>query len=96
MFKTPILIISWRRPEKTLALINVIRKLKPQKLYLACDGPIFNDKENVRKVSKTREILDNEINWICDLKKLYSETNNGCKVGVSKAITWFFKNANAK
>ena len=92
MFKTPILIISWQRPEKTLALINVIRKFKPQKLYLACDGPIVNDKENERKVIKTREILDKEINWICEFKKLYSETNNGCKVGVSKAITWFFKN----
>ena len=92
MFKTPILIISWKRPEKTLKLINEIKKIKPNKIYLACDGPIKNDKFNRFKVEKNREVLEKEITWKCEVNKLYSNKNNGCKLAVSKAITWFFKN----
>ena len=92
MFDTPILLISWRRPEKTLKVIKEIRKIKPNKLYLACDGPIKNDPLNQMKVTATREVLNKEIDWDCEIKKLYSEKNNGCMMGVSKAITWFFKN----
>ena len=92
MFQTPILLISWKRPQKTLKVLNEIRKISPTKIYLACDGPIKNDPVNKEKVLQTRKILNNEIDWHCEINRLYSDTNNGCKIGVSKAITWFFKN----
>ena len=92
MFETPILLISWKRPQKTLKVLNEIRKISPTKIYLACDGPIKNDPVNKEKVLQTRKILNNEIDWHCEINRLYSDTNNGCKIGVSKAITWFFKN----
>ncbi len=92
MFNTPILLISWKRPEKTLKVINQIRKIKPTKIYFACDGPLKGDHLNQKKVFETREIINKEIDWNCEIKKLYSDSNNGCKIGVSKAISWFFEN----
>ena len=92
MFKTPILLITWRRPQKTLEVIKQVRKIAPKKIYLACDGPIKNDKINQEKVFKTREILHKEINWDCEIKKSYSKVNLGCRLGVSNAISWFFQN----
>ena len=39
-----------------------------------------------------REIIDEMVNWECEIKKLYSDTNQGCRIGVTKAISWFFAN----
>ena len=38
-FKTPILIIAWKRPKQTKELINKIKQINPDNLYIACDGP---------------------------------------------------------
>ena len=92
MFKTPVLLISWRRPKKTLMVIKKIQQVKPLKLYLACDGVDLNDKNSHKNVQETREILNNNINWDCEIKKLYRDKNLGCKIGVSDAISWFFSN----
>ena len=91
-FKIPILLIIWKRPKVTLKLLQVLKKLKPSNIYIACDGPKQNDYENIEKVKLTRELVEKEINWTKDIKTLYSDINLGCKYGVSKAITWFFEN----
>ena len=56
-FNTPILLIAWKRPEKTLKIISKIKLIKVKKLYIACDGPIDGDKNNLEKVNETRRIL---------------------------------------
>ena len=91
-FDTPILLISWCRPEKTLKIIERMKVIKPNKLYLASDGPISNDKKNKKKVRLNRELLNDKINWLCEKRILYSDINQGCKYGVSNAINWFFEN----
>ena len=91
-FKTPILLIAWRRPEKTLKVIEKIKQINAQKIYIACDGYIKSNKTNINKVNETRKVLNDYINWKCEVKKLFCDYNQGCKKGVSNAITWFFKN----
>ncbi len=92
MFNTPILLIAWNRPEKVSKVINAIKKITPNKIYIACDGPIPNNELNQLKVNETRSTINKEINWKCKLKKYYRKKNYGCKIAVSDAITWFFKN----
>ena len=91
-FDTPILLISWCRPEKTQKIIERIKSIRPKKLYLASDGPISNDEKNKKKVELNRALLNKEIDWLCEKKILYSDFNQGCKYGVSNAINWFFEN----
>ena len=91
-FNTPILIIAWRRPDKLHKLITSLKHLKPKNIYIACDGPNKNRIGEYEAVNKTRELIDKEIDWKCLIKKKYSTYNQGCKLGVSKAITWFFEN----
>lgn len=91
MVNTPLLFMVFNRPEKTARVFEVISKMKPSKLYVACDGPreeIADDKE---KVLKTREIVTT-INWPCEIKTLFSEYNLGCRKGCEKALNWFFEN----
>ena len=93
-FETPILLIVWKRPEKTLRIIKEIQKIKPNDFYIACDGYPENNILLEQKVQKTRKVILENINWNCNIKKLFAENNQGCKEGVSNAISWFFENVN--
>lgn len=91
-FKAPILFLIFNRLNTTKQVFSVIQKVKPQKLYIASDGPRNGrggEKEIVDSVRKY--VLDN-INWECEIKTLFREKNLGCKVAVSSAIDWFFEN----
>ena len=88
---TPILLIAWRRPDTLEKVIDALRLIQPTKLYIACDGPLPHPPEEARKVLNTRLLIKESIDWICDIKYLYSDTNQGCRLGVSRAISWFFE-----
>ncbi|MCP9820629.1 glycosyltransferase family 2 protein [Synechococcus sp. Cruz-9H2] len=42
-------------------------------------------------MSATRDLIVGSIDWPCEVKMLYSEMNQGCRVGVNRAISWFFE-----
>lgn len=90
-FKTPILIIAWKRPTKTKELIKKIKAINPNNLYIACDGPKNEDNIEDNKVMETRELLLKSFEDLDSKKYLFSKTNQGCKIGVSNAINWFFE-----
>lgn len=88
---TPVLLLAWRRPELLRTTIQAVRVAAPQRVFVACDGPRDNNQLESRKVAETREVIKNEIDWDCEIRRLYSSTNLGCCVGVSRAISWFFE-----
>ena len=87
----PILLIAWRRPSSTKLVLDQIRKAAPKHLYIACDGPSVERPGEKDKVLAVRELIRASIDWPCEIKTLYSDFNQGCRVGVSSAISWFFK-----
>ena len=92
-FKVPILLIAYNRPSCISRVIENLKNLKPTKLYIACDGP--NESiENNKNVYLTRKIIKENVNWETKLRTKFNNKNQGCKYGVSNAISWFFKNEN--
>lgn len=90
--KLPLLILAWKRPFYTSQLINAIREVKPKNIFLACDGADLYNEEEIKLVKHTRHVLDHEIDWECEKHKFYSSFNQGCRLGVTRAINWFFEN----
>jgi SAM-dependent methyltransferase len=90
-FSTPVLFLIYNRTEFTERVFNEIRKIKPNKLYVAADGPKPNDESDKRKCNTTRNIIK-DIDWKCEVKTLFRTEHLGCKIGVSSAIDWFFEN----
>ncbi len=91
-FDVPILFLIFNRPETTIHVFNEIKKVKPKKLYVASDGPRTGNYNDTEKCSQVKSIIENGIDWDCEVKTLYRETNLGCKIAVSSAIDWFFLN----
>lgn len=88
---TPLLLIAWRRPRTLRQVINAIRPVAPTRLFVACDGPNPERPGEAEKVAATRAVIEHEIDWPCQNERLYSDVNQGCRLGVSRAITWFFE-----
>ena len=87
---TPVLLIAWRRPQTLRQVINAIRPVAPTRLFVACDGPNPDRPGEAEKVAATRDVIELEVDWTCQIERLYSDVNKGCRHGVISAITWFF------
>ena len=69
-----------------------ISKVRPQKLYIACDG-FKKEKEGDReRVAAVRRWAAGAVNWECQVKTRFAEENQGCKYGPANAISWVFEN----
>jgi hypothetical protein len=87
----PILILAWRRPHTLRQVIHAIRPVAPTRLFVACDGPNPKRTGEAEKVAATRAVIEHDIDWPCKIERFYSDENQGCRLGVSRAITWFFE-----
>ncbi len=86
----PVLFVVFNRPNHTQQSFDAIRAARPSRLYIAADGPRPNRADDLEKVSAVRDIVRN-VDWDCEVKRLFREKNLGCGLAVSEAITWLFK-----
>lgn len=87
--RIPVLFIAFKRYEESRAVMEGIRAAKPPRLYFACDGA-RNEKE-AADVQRVRDLVK-LVDWPCELKTRFSETNQTVKFGPPAAISWFFEN----
>lgn len=75
----------------TQRVFEAIKDVKPEKLYLASDGPRNEVDGEAKTVEGIRSFLLENINWKCEVQTKFSDHNLGCKHAVSNAIEWFFE-----
>lgn len=90
-FKTPVLFLTYCRPETTILVFNVIRQIKPEKLYLAQNTPDRDDFENNKKWHVVRKLIES-VDWNCEVHRLYHNEHLDIKSSICSSITWFFEN----
>lgn len=88
--KAPVLFLFFNRPDATVRVLAAIRSAKPEKLFLAADGPRSKIEGDAALCLKTRDTVESMIDWPCEVQRLYREENLGCRIAVSSAIDWFF------
>jgi hypothetical protein len=92
MFETPILFLIYNRLDQTKESFESIKKIKPKHLFISADGPKENDLLDLENCMSTRNYVLESIDWVCDLKTFFRDTNLGCGLCPASAITWFFDN----
>ena len=89
--KTPILLITFNRPNHVRRVLAEIRKQKPAELYVCQDGPREENEEDIIKCREVREVVKELVDWPCNLHTLYQDYNFGCGAGPAIGISWFFE-----
>lgn len=88
--KSAVLFIIFKKVDTTQKVFEKIREARPPRLYIAADGPRLDKLGEAKQCMATRKIVEN-IDWPCEVHRLYREKNLGCGKGVSSAISWFFE-----
>lgn len=91
MTDTPVLLVAFNRPDRLEALVDRIRPLRPNRIYVAVDGPREHVATDAHRVIATRAVVES-IDWTADVRTLFRTENLGCGRGVSGAISWLFQN----
>jgi len=86
-----VLLIIFNRPKLTERVFEQIRQARPEKIFIAADGPRINRPGEDKLCEESRKIVT-MVDWPCDIKTNFQERNLGCKIHVSTAINWFFEN----
>jgi len=89
--KSPVLFIVFNRPDLVAQSFQAIRQYRPDRLYIAADGPRPDRESDTLLCKKTRDTVSGMIDWECDVHTLFREENAGCGRGVSEAISWMFE-----
>lgn len=90
-YDIPILFCTFNRLECTKRVLERIREVKPEKLYLLSDGPREGVDGEVEKVNEVRQYVEEHIDWDCQIHKNYAGENMGCGKRVSSGISWAFE-----
>jgi hypothetical protein len=89
MLSTPVALIIFNRPETTAAVFGEIAKARPSKLFIIADGP-RSERSKDRERCATARAVTEQVDWPCDVRRKYSETNLGCGFGPAEGIGWLF------
>lgn len=86
---TPVVFLIYKRSETTGKVFEVIRKVKPPKLFVVADGPKSDMPGEAEKCIAARKIIEG-VDWDCEVITNYSDVNLGCKNRVSTGLDWVF------
>ena len=86
--KSPVAMIFFNRPDTTKEVLDAIRVAKPGKMYLISDAPREGRADDEEKVAACRKLVEEGIDWPCEICKNYAEHNMGCRDRVASGISW--------
>ena len=86
--ETPVYLCIFNRPDTTKEVFEAVRKARPKKLYICSDAPRENRENEAEIVAQTRSIVEDHIDWPCEVHKNYAEKNMGCKKRMASGISW--------
>jgi len=89
MITPSVLFVIFNRPDTTALVMEAIRAVRPERLYVAADGPRERNGDAARCEEARR--IATEVDWPCELNTLFRNRNLGCGRAVSGALDWFFE-----
>lgn len=87
MINVPVLITAYNRPEKVLALLESLRQSEPKLIYFSVDGPKKHKKMDLTKTKQVAAAVS-VIDWDCDIRTRFRETNLGIRKAIPDAVSW--------
>ena len=87
---TSVLLITFNRPDHVRRVLSAIRDAHPRALYVFQDGAREGNDRDVEKCDEVRAVVQELVDWDCELHTCYADHNYGCGAGPMTGINWFF------
>jgi len=82
--------MAFNRPDLLQVLLDRLRLVAPASIFVAIDGARPTREGEAERVQECRDLVAT-IDWPCEVRTQFQESNLGCGLGVSTAISWFFE-----
>lgn len=92
--KHAVVMTIFNRPEDVSLVLDAVRKVKPRKLYVSADGPRQGNERDIERVAAARAVIET-VDWECEVVKIYSDVNMGCKNRSASGYTAVFEKEEA-
>ena len=86
---TPVAFFVFNRPETTSCVFEVIRQVRPERLFIVADAPRLDMLSDIEKCCLVRAIVQ-KVDWDCEVLYNYATENLGCRDRMSSGIDWVF------
>ena len=83
-------LIIFNRPDCTAMTLAAIRAARPPRLFVIADGPRAHRPEDAAMCAAARKVVDEGVDWPCEVERNYSDTNLGCGIRPATGLTWAF------
>lgn len=87
---TPIVLLIFNRPDLVRGVLSRIRDAGPKRLFIIADGPRPDCEDDVHLCEAARTLVDEGVDWPCEVERNYSVANLGCKRRVASGLDWVF------
>lgn len=86
MQESAVLLITFNRPDTTKEVLKALQAARPKRLYVFSDGARNKQEESV--CQEVRNLVEQMVDWDCDLRLKYMDRNLGCGPGPFAAMNW--------
>lgn len=86
----PVMICGFNRPACLKRVFEVVRQVKPEKLFLVLDAPRPENENDLKGLMECKQIFDG-VDWPCEVHRNYAEKNMRCRTRMETGITWAFE-----
>jgi len=87
---TPVAFVVFNRPDCAARTLAAIRDARPPRLMVVADGPRPGNRDDADKCAAVRRLIEDGIDWPCEVERNYSDINLGCAERVAGGLTWAF------
>ena len=89
-FNIPVCLFVFKRLEPVKMIFDVIKQIKPPKMYVFADGPRPQVDGETEKVSEVREYVSKVVDWDCEKSFYFFDKNKGCDRNIVEGLNTFF------
>ena len=86
MYDIPIVLFIFKRAEKSVQILKKIGQVQPKKLYIISDAG--RTQEEQAEVERCRLMVEQNIDWDCQVVKNYAQENKGCFDRIGLGALW--------
>ena len=90
IYNIPIVLFVFKRYETVKLIVEKIRSVKPQIVYVFSDAARADVPNEDNDVLKVREYIEGAIDWECEKKLFYAEENKGCDRNIRDGLDVVF------
>ena len=89
-FDIPVVLFTFKRLETVQLIVEQIKKVEPQVIYIFSDGARAQVEGELARVEEVRDYLNSSIDWKCEKNIVFSENNKGCDCNIRDGLDEVF------